>query len=189
MHDKVSISIVNIHQATTGRCDMQKQVNYHIHAMIDASPGQRRIMGGNFNAAVSRHGYAESTRSRFERLDKQSQHFVKSTGGILIEAVAHTRRDLVRGSSATLDHSGIIAWNLTIESKSEVCCVGPDCNDHALISCTIGGGLLTYRDLVDQAQDTGKPRLIFLTQNSSLAFYHNSTKAQRYHASNSPRNP
>ena len=34
-----------------------------------------------------------------------------------------------------------------------------DSNDHALISCTVGGGLLTYRDLFDQAQDTGKPKL------------------------------
>ena len=107
-HDKVSISIVNIHQATAGSCDLQKQVNHHINAMIDrdTAPGQRRIMGSDFNAVVSRHGYAESTRSRFERVDKQFQDFVKSTGfhKAPIESVAHTRRDLVRGSSASLDH-------------------------------------------------------------------------------------
>jgi hypothetical protein len=81
----------------------------------------------------------------------------------------------VRGSSASLDH--IIAWNLTIESNSnlKVHWVGSDCNDHALISCTVGGGLLTYRDLVDQAQDTGKPRLKNIIQNSSLAYYQGST--------------
>ena len=56
-----------------------------------------------------------------------------------------------------LDH--IIAWNLTFESNSEVHCVGSDCIDHALISYTVGRGLLTYRDPVDQAQDTGKPKL------------------------------
>ena len=157
MHDKVSISIVNIHQATTGRCDMQKQVNYHIHAMIDPAPGEHRIMGGDFNAAISRHGYAESTRFRFERVDRQFQDVVKSTSGTLLQSVAHTIRDLVRGSSTSPDH--IITWNLTIESNSKVHWVGSDCNDHALISCTISGGLPTYQDQVDQAQDTGKPRL------------------------------
>ena len=88
-HDKVSISIVNIHQATVGRSDLQKQV-IHINAMIDAAPGQRLVMGGDFNTAISRHGYAESTRSRFERVDKQFQDFAKSTGGTLIDSVAHT---------------------------------------------------------------------------------------------------
>ena len=63
----------------------------------------------------------------------------------------------MRKSSASLDH--IIAWNLTIESSSEVHWVGSNSNDHALISCTVGGGLLTYRDPVDQAQNTGKPKL------------------------------
>ena len=125
--------------------------------MIKAAPGQRRVMGGDFNAAVSRAGYAESTRSRFEKVDEQFQGFVRLTGGTLIKSVAHTRRDLVRESSASLDH--IIAWNLSIESSSEVHWMGSDSNDHALISCTVGGGLLTYRDPVDQAQDTGKPKL------------------------------
>ena len=37
--------------------------------------------------------------------------------------------------------------------------MGSDFNDHALISCIVGGALLTYRDPVDQAQDTGKPKL------------------------------
>ena len=64
----------------------------------------------------------------------------------------------------------VISWNLTIESNSEVHWVGSDCNAHALISCTVGGGLLTYRDLVDQAQDTGKPRLKTLIPDNSLAY-------------------
>ena len=63
----------------------------------------------------------------------------------------------MRESSASLDH--IIAWNSSIESSSEVHWMESDSNDHALISCTVGGGLLTYRDPVDQAQDTGKPKL------------------------------
>ena len=41
--------------------------------MKDAAPGQRRIMGSDFNAAVSSHVYAESTRSRFERVDSNSK--------------------------------------------------------------------------------------------------------------------
>jgi endonuclease/exonuclease/phosphatase family metal-dependent hydrolase len=135
-HDKTSVSVVNMHQATAGRIDLQKQVNYHMSAMIDAAPGQRRVMGGDFNAAVSRHGYAETMRPHFERVDKQFQDFVKSTGRTLIDSVAHTRRDLVRKSSASLDH--IIAWNLTIESSSEVHWVGSNSNDHASISCTVG---------------------------------------------------
>ena len=85
-----------------------------------------------FSAAVSRHGYAESTRSRFKRVDKQFQDFVEATGSTLIDSVAHTTRDLVRGSSAPLDH--IITWNLTIESNSEIHGVSSDHNNHALIS-------------------------------------------------------
>ena len=94
-HDKTSVSVVNMHQTTAGRSDLQKQVNHHMDAMIQAAPGQRRVMGGDFNAAVSRAGYAESKRSRFEKVDEQFQGFVRSTGGTLIESVAHTRRDLV----------------------------------------------------------------------------------------------
>jgi len=59
-------------------------------------------------------------------------------------------RDLLRGSSASLDH--IITWNLTCtntctmqSSTSKVHLVGAECNDHALISYTFGGDLVTYR--------------------------------------------
>ena len=83
-------------------------------------------------------------------MDKFFQDFVHSTHGTLIESEAHTRRDLLRGSSASLDH--IITWNLTYtntctmqSSTSKVHSVGAECNDHALISCTVGGDLLTYR--------------------------------------------
>jgi len=83
-------------------------------------------------------------------VDKLFQDFAHSTHGTLIESEAHTRRDLLRGSSASLDH--IITWNLTCMNKctmqsstSKVHWVGAECNDHALISCTVGGDLLTYR--------------------------------------------
>jgi len=75
---------------------------------------------------------------------------VHSTHGTLIESSAHTRRDLLRGSSASLDH--IITWNLTCtntcttqSSTSKVHWVGAECKDHALMSCTVGGDLRTYR--------------------------------------------
>jgi len=56
-HDNVSISIVNVHQATAKRHYLQRQVTLLLKAMIDAALTQRRIMGGDFNAAVSLYGY------------------------------------------------------------------------------------------------------------------------------------
>ena len=44
-HDNVSISIVNVHQATVKRHDLHWQVTYLLRAMIDAVLTQRRIMG------------------------------------------------------------------------------------------------------------------------------------------------
>jgi len=41
----VSISIVNVHQATVNRHDLQRQVIYLLRAMIDAALMQRQIMG------------------------------------------------------------------------------------------------------------------------------------------------
>jgi len=118
--------------------------------MIDAALKQRRIMGGDFNAAHSRYGYAQSTSALYDKVDKFFQDFVHSTHGTLIESEAHACRDLLRGSSALLDH--IITWNLTCtntctmqSSTSKVHGAGAECNDHALISCTVGGDLLTYR--------------------------------------------
>ena len=100
----------------------------------------------------TRHSLAMATLSlqvRFmTRWTSFSQDFVHSTHGTLIESEAHTRSDLLRGSSASLDH--IITWNLTCNtctmqsSTSKVHWVGAECNDHALILCTVGGDLLTY---------------------------------------------
>jgi len=144
-HDNVSISIVNVHQATARR----HEVGLLLRAMIDAALTQRRIMGGDFNAALSRDGYAQSTSALYDKLDKFFQDFVHSTHGTLMESEAHTSRDLLRGSSASLDT--IITWNLTCtntctmqSSTSKVHWVGAECNDHALIWCTVGGELLTY---------------------------------------------
>jgi len=63
-HDNVSISIVNVHQATAKQHDLHRQVTYRLRAMTDAALTQRRIMGGDFNAALSRYGYAQSTSAR-----------------------------------------------------------------------------------------------------------------------------
>jgi len=149
-HDNVSISIVNVHQATAKRHDLQRQVTSLLRAMIDAALTQRRIMGGDLNAALSRYGCAQSTSALYDKVDKFFQDFVHSTHGTLIESEAHTRRDLLRGSSASLDH--IITWNLpctntcTMQSStSKVYWVSAECNDHALKSCTVGEDLLTYR--------------------------------------------
>ena len=51
-NDNVSISIVNVHQATVKWHDLQRQVTYLLSAMID----KQRIMGGDLNTALSRYG-------------------------------------------------------------------------------------------------------------------------------------
>jgi len=118
--------------------------------MIVAALTQPQIMGGDFNTAPSRYGYAQSTSVLYDKVDKLFQDFVHSTHGTLIESEAHTRRDLLIRSSASLDH--IITWNLTCtntctmqSSTSKVHWVRAKCNDHAIISCTVGGELLMYR--------------------------------------------
>jgi len=75
---------------------------------------------------------------------------VHSTHGTLIESEAHMRKDILRGSSTSLDH--FITWNLTCtntctmqSSTSKVHWVGAECNYHALILCTVDGDLPTYR--------------------------------------------
>jgi endonuclease/exonuclease/phosphatase family metal-dependent hydrolase len=137
-HDNMSISIVNVHQATAKRHDLQRQVTLLLRAMIDAALMQRRIMEGDLNAALSRYVYAQSTCALYDEVDKFFQDFVHSTHGTLIESEVHTRRDLLRGSSALLDH--IVTCNLTCmntctvqSSISKVHWVGAECNDHALI--------------------------------------------------------
>jgi len=149
-HDNVSNILVNVHQTTAKQHDLQRQITHLLRVMIDAALTQRRIMGGDFNAALSCYGYAQSTSALNDKVDTFSQDFVHSTHGTLIESKAHTRRDLLRGSSASLDHN--ITWNLSCtntctmqSSTSKVHWVGAECNDYALISCTVGGDLLTYR--------------------------------------------
>ena len=103
-------------------------------------------MGGDFNAALSRYGYAQSVSALYDKVDKFFLDFVHSPHETLIESEAHTRRDLLRGSSTSLYY--IITWNLTCTNTCtirKVHWVGVECNDHALISCTVGGDLLTYR--------------------------------------------
>jgi len=111
----VSISIVNKHQATTNQHDLQWQVTHFLRVIIDAAQTKRRIMRGDFNAALSRYGYAKSTSALYDKVDKFFQDFVHSTHGTLIESAAHMRKDLFRGSSSWLDH--IITWTLTCTNK------------------------------------------------------------------------
>jgi len=90
-----------------------------------------------------------STSELHDKVDKFFLDFVHSTHGTRIDSQAHTCRDLLRGSSAMCNN--IITWNLmytntcTVQSStSKIHLVGVECNDHALISCTVGGDLLTY---------------------------------------------
>jgi len=154
------------------RHDLQRQVTYLLIATIDAALTWRRIMGGDFMATLSRYGYAQSTSALYDKVDKYFQDFVHSTHGTLIQQIelqakllyyflgsnksninqsgAHTRRNLLKGSSTSLDY--IITWNLTCtstctmqSSTSKVHWVGAECSDHALILCTVGGDFPTYR--------------------------------------------
>jgi len=109
----VSIRIVHVHHATANWHELQQQVTYLLRVMIDAAPTQCQITGGDFNVALPRYGYTKSTSALYDNLDKFSQDFVRSTHGTLNELEAHTRRDLLRGSSASLDH--IFTWNLTCQ--------------------------------------------------------------------------
>jgi len=72
--------------------------------MMDAAITQRQIQGSDFNVALSRYGYTKSTRALHDKVDKFCQNFVHSTHGTLIELEAHTRRNFLRGSSASLDN-------------------------------------------------------------------------------------
>jgi hypothetical protein len=124
MHEGERISIINIHQATARRLDLQRRVNTHIQAEMNKSEGRRRIMGGDLNAATSRIGYSISTKSHFEKVDNQFQEFIQRTGGSLIQSEANTRKDLMGGASlddiksATLDH--IITRNFSNDYTAEM---------------------------------------------------------------------
>jgi len=109
-HEGEHISIINIHQATATRPDLQRRVNTHIQAEMKKSEVRQRIMGGDLNAATSRTEYSSSTKSHFEKVDNQFQEIIQRTGASLIESEAHTCKDLMGGASlddiksATLDH-------------------------------------------------------------------------------------
>jgi len=83
-HEEERISIINIHQATARRPDLQNRVNTHIQAEINKLEGHRRIMGGDLIAARSRTEYSIWTKSHFEKVDNQFQEFIQRTGGSLI---------------------------------------------------------------------------------------------------------
>ena len=164
-HDKVSIGIVNVHQATAKRHDLQWQVTYLVRAMTDAATTQRQMMGGDFNAALSPYFYSIIFLPFYvyiyDKVDKFFQDFVHSTHGTLIQSEAHTRRNLLKGSSASLDH--IMMWNLMC---ANTCTMqgstskdhwdgakwdGAKCNDHTFISCTVGADLPTYQKRLGSA--------------------------------------
>jgi len=65
-HEGERISIINFHQTTARRPNLQRRVNTHIQADMNKSEGQRKIMGGDLNEATSRTGYSISTKSHFE---------------------------------------------------------------------------------------------------------------------------
>jgi len=123
-HEGERVSIINIHQATSRRLDLQKRSNTHTQAEMNKSEGRRKIMGGDLNAATSRTGYSISTKSHFEKVDNQFQEFVQRIGGSLIQSEAHMRKDLMGGASldniksATLDH--IITWNFSNDDTAEM---------------------------------------------------------------------
>ena len=85
-HEGERISIINIHQATARRPDLQKRVNTHIQAEKNKSEGRRRITGGDLNAATSRTRYSISTKPHFEKVDNQFQEFIQRTGGSLFQS-------------------------------------------------------------------------------------------------------
>jgi len=138
-HEEERTSIINIHQATTRRPDLQRHENTHIQAEMDKSEGWRRIMGGDLNAATSRTGYFISTKSHFEKVDNQFQEFIQRKGGSLIQSEAHTCKYLMCGASlddiksATLDH--IITWNFSNDDTAEM--PAPKSTMHWLGACAL----------------------------------------------------
>jgi len=195
MHKGERISIINIHQATARRPDLQRRVNTHIQAEMNKSEGRQRIMRGDLNAATLRTGYSISTKSHFEKADNLFQEFIQRAGGSLIQSQTHTHKDLMGGASlddiksAALDH--IITWNLSnddaaemLAPKSTVHWLGACANDHALISCTIDEQMLSHQD--PWAPDPGgRTGAIKAKKNDRTAY---SIKSRRNHAPNCPTN-
>ena len=82
-----------------------------------------------------------------------------------------------------VDH--IISWNLmctntcTMQSStSKVHRVGAECNDHALISCTVGGDLLTYRKGQITVSHFGEHKKLHL-ESSEQNYYTISLRAKK----------
>jgi len=86
-HEGERTSIINIHQATARRPDLQRRMNTHIQAEMNKSEGRRRIMGGDLNAATSCTGYSISTKSHFEKVDNQVQKLIQRTGGSITDSI------------------------------------------------------------------------------------------------------
>jgi len=85
-YDSVSISKVDLHQATANQYDFKQQVTYlSLRAMIDAALTQQQIMRGDFNTALFRYGYVLSTSALYNKVDKFFQDFLHSTHGTLID--------------------------------------------------------------------------------------------------------
>ena len=78
-HEGERNSIINIHQATARRPDLQRRVSTHIQAEMNKSEGRRRIMRGDLNAAMLHTEYSISTKSHFEKVDNQFQEFIQRT--------------------------------------------------------------------------------------------------------------
>jgi len=113
---------------------------------------------GRWHQHCSLHTKSAST--IYETVNKLFQDFVQSTHGTLIESKVHTCRDLLSRSNVSLDH--IMTWNLTgmntaimQNSGSTVHWVGAECNDHVMISYTVGGDLFMCWNLKGKAQDSG----------------------------------
>ena len=66
-HNDVDLDIVNVHQATAGRFDLQQLAGNHLITMIEARKDKCRLIGGDFNVATSQDGYALTTIDRFKK--------------------------------------------------------------------------------------------------------------------------
>jgi len=97
-HEGERISMINIHQATSRRPDVQRRVNTHIQAEMKKSGGRRGMIGGDLNAATSHTGYSFSIKSPVEKVDNHFQEFIQRTGGSLIQSEVHTHNDLMGGA-------------------------------------------------------------------------------------------
>ena len=82
MHEDKLIRVVNVHQATSSRLDLQQKVFRAFRSKIYSTPLQAMIMAGDFNAdpTGNRTEYSESNASHLERVDDALLAFVRDTG-------------------------------------------------------------------------------------------------------------